>query len=212
MPKSSIVHEPALCRDTLTIKKIICYASGAPWPPPADELWDGIQADLKDACSQGELTFSKNHSDQPRRFYSIRLLDLWSFLVKKDQRWKPLRDFCHRWESARGITLSPEYDEQAGGLASPLAPSPEVKSPPAPEPPPKKRGGGPKHGRYFGPLKRHLKGRKDLRDDLDTASLVDLRNDARSRLITDGVEDIPKSRSAFNAAILDILRTLGVNR
>ena len=84
--------------------------------------------------------------------------------------------------------------------------------PKTPPPPPKKRGGGPKHGRYFGPLKRHLKWRKNEKDDLGTASLVDLRNDARSRLITDGVEDIPKSRSAFNAAILNILRTLGANR
>ena len=105
MPKSSIAHDPALCRDTLTIKKIICFASGAPWPPPADELWDGIQADLKDACSQGELPYSKNYSDQYRRFYSIRLLDLWGFLVNRDQRWQPLRDFCHRWAQVRGVTL-----------------------------------------------------------------------------------------------------------
>jgi hypothetical protein len=76
----------------------------------------------------------------------------------------------------------------------------------------KKRGGGPKHGRYYGPLKRHLKWRKYAKDDLDTALLKDLREDARNHLIANKVKDIPKSRSAFNAAILDILRTLGANR
>ncbi len=212
MLKSSIAHDPYLCRDTLTIAEIICFASGKVVWPPTDEFWLGIQADLKHACDCREILFSSHPDNRNRALYNISLHDLWLFLINKDKRWKPLRDFCHRWESARGITLSPEYDEQAGGLASLLAPSPEVKSPPAPEPPPKKRGGGPKHGRYFGPLKRHLKWRKNEKDDLGTASLVDLRNDARSRLITDGVEDIPKSRSAFNAAILNILRTLGANR
>ena len=113
MSKSSIAHDPVLLRDTLTIKKIICFASGAPWPPPADELWDGIQADLKDACSQGDLPYSKNHSDQHRRFYSIRLHDLRRFLDNQDQRWQPLRDFCRRWADARGDTQSLGADEQA---------------------------------------------------------------------------------------------------
>jgi len=68
----------------------------------------------------------------------------------------------------------------------------------------KKRGGGPKHGRYYGPLKRQLKWRKDAKDDLDTALLKDLREDARNHLIANKVKDIPKSRSAFNAAIKKI--------
>ena len=79
-------------------------------------------------------------------------------------------------------------------------------------PPPKKRGGGLKRGRYYGPLKRHLEWRKGAKNDLDTASLKDLREDARRRLTLDSVKDIPKSRSALDNAIKDALKTLGVNR
>ncbi len=78
--------------------------------------------------------------------------------------------------------------------------------------PPKKRGGGPKHGLYYGPLKTHLKWRKDNRNDLDTASLTELRKTARTRLITDKVKGIPKSRSALEDAIKAVLIELGVNR
>ncbi len=85
-------------------------------------------------------------------------------------------------------------------------------APQTPVPLPKKRGGGLKRGRYYGPLKRHLKWRKDNTDDLDTASLRDLREDARRRLNIDSVKDIPKSRSALDNAIKDALKTLGVNR
>lgn len=108
MSKSSISDNPALslCRDTLTIKKIICFASGNPGWPPTDEFWDGIQADLKDACERSELPHSRNPGDPRRRFYHIRLLDLLSFLANQDRRWQPLRDFCQRWEQARGVTLS----------------------------------------------------------------------------------------------------------
>ena len=104
MPKSSIVQDIALCRDTLTIKKIICFASGYLGWPPIDDFWDGIQADLKDACERGEIPYSKNPSDPRRRFYYIRLHDLRNFLVNQDQRWQPLCDFCRRWEQARGTT------------------------------------------------------------------------------------------------------------
>ena len=76
----------------------------------------------------------------------------------------------------------------------------------------KKRGGGLKRGRYYGPLKRYLKWRKDNKDDLDTASLTELREDALRCLTRDSVKDIPKSRSAFDNAIKDALKTLGVNR
>lgn len=115
MPESSISPDPVLLRESLTIKKIICFASGESWPP-TDEFWLGIQADLKDACSLGELRYSTPDNNPHRAYYNIRLLELWPFLVKKDQRWKPLRDFCRRWEQARGNTLSPE---QADGLPSP---------------------------------------------------------------------------------------------
>ena len=86
-------------------------------------------------------------------------------------------------------------------------------SPQLPEPPPpKKRGGGPKRGPYYSPLKTHLKWRKKNRGDLDTASLTELRKDARNRLTTDKVTGIPKSRSAFDDAIKAVLSELGVNR
>ena len=76
----------------------------------------------------------------------------------------------------------------------------------------KKRGGGLKRGRYYGPLKKHLKWRKDEKGDLDTASLKELREDARRRLTTDGVKGIPTSRSGLEDAIRAALRDLGVNR
>ena len=78
--------------------------------------------------------------------------------------------------------------------------------------PPKKRGGGLKRGPYYGPLKRHLKWRKGEKDDLDTASLKELREDARGRLTTDGVKGMPKTRSGLEEAIKAALRDLGVNR
>ena len=92
-----------------------------------------------------------------------------------------------------------------------MLPKPTVR-PKTPVPPPKKRGGGLKRGRYYGPLKKHLKWRKDTRDDLDTALLKDLREDARKRLTTDKVEDIPTSRSALDDAIKAALKVLGVTR
>ena len=82
----------------------------------------------------------------------------------------------------------------------------------SPAPPPKKRGGGPKRGPYYGPLKRHLKWRKDNRDDLETASLGDLRKEARNRLTTDKVKGMPRSRSGFEDALKAALSDLGVNR
>ena len=84
--------------------------------------------------------------------------------------------------------------------------------PKTPVPPPKKRGGGPKRGPYYSPLKTHLKWRKKNRDDLDTASLTELRKDARNRLTTDKVTGIPKSRSALDDAIKAVLSEIGVNR
>ncbi len=81
-----------------------------------------------------------------------------------------------------------------------------------PPPPPKKRGGGRKRGPYYSSLKKHLEWRKDNKDDLDTASLTELRKDARSRLITDQVKGIPKTRSGLEDAIKAVLRDLCVNR
>ncbi len=77
-----------------------------------------------------------------------------------------------------------------------------------PQPPPKKRRGGPKRGPYFGPLLTHLKWRKDNRNDLHTASLTELREDALSRLRTDKVKGIPKSRSALDDAIKKAVKEL----
>ncbi len=112
MTKLSIFHDPVLSRDALTIKQIICFASRKPDWPPTDEFWDGIQADLKDACERGELPYSKNPNDSRRRLYYIRLSDLWGFLVNRDQRWQPLRDFCRRWFTARGekppVSITPD--------------------------------------------------------------------------------------------------------
>ena len=113
MPKSSIAHDPYLYRDTLTIAEIICFASGKRDWPPTDEFWLGIQADLKHACDCGEIRFSSHADYRSRALYYISLLDLREFLVKKDQRWKPLRDFCRRWADARGDTQSLGADEQA---------------------------------------------------------------------------------------------------
>ncbi len=92
-----------------------------------------------------------------------------------------------------------------------LLPKPPVR-PKTPVPPPKKRGGGLKRGRYYGPLKNHLKWRDENKGDLATTSLTELRKDAKCRLITDKVMDIPKSRSTFEEAIKAILIELGVNR
>ncbi len=77
-----------------------------------------------------------------------------------------------------------------------------------PATPPKKRRGGPKRGPYFGPLKRHLKWRRDNRNDLHTASLLELREDALERLRTDKVMGIPKSRSALEDAIKKAVKEL----
>ena len=76
----------------------------------------------------------------------------------------------------------------------------------------KKRGGGLKRGRYYGPLKKHLEWRDENKGDLATTSLTELRKDAKCRLITDKVMDIPKSRSTFEEAIKAVLIELGVNR
>ncbi|MCH8259305.1 MAG: hypothetical protein IIC46_03770 [Planctomycetes bacterium] len=107
-------------------------------------------------------------------------------------------------------------DRSSGGFSDDPSQSPEAISDGSaqlPEPPPpKKRGGGLKRGRYYGPLKKHLKWRKDEKDDLDTASLKELREDAWRRLTTDGVTGIPKTRSTFEDAIKAALRDLGVNR
>ena len=84
--------------------------------------------------------------------------------------------------------------------------------PKTPVPPPKKRGGGLNRGPYYGKLKKHLKWRKDEKDDLVTASLRELREDARRRLITDGVMGIPRTRSGLEDAIKAALRDLGVDR
>ena len=69
-----------------------------------------------------------------------------------------------------------------------------------------------KRGRYYRPLIRHLKWRKDEKDDLGTASLKELSKDALSRLTTDKVQDIPKIRPGFEVAIKAALRELGVDR
>ncbi len=113
MPKSSIVHDPDLYRDTLTIAEIICFASGKRDWPPTDKFWDGIQTDFKHACDCREIRFSSHPDIRSRALYYISLLDLSKFLVKKDQRWQPLRDFCRRWADARGDTQSLGADEQA---------------------------------------------------------------------------------------------------
>ncbi len=94
--------DPALLlQECLTIMEIINFARGVFDWPPSDPFWRGIQTDLKDACSRKELDYSEAHDNPLRRFYYIRLDGLCRFLLSKDQRWEPLRDFCRRWEDAR---------------------------------------------------------------------------------------------------------------
>jgi len=73
------------------------------------------------------------------------------------------------------------------------------------------RGGGRRPGDYFRPLKKHLKWRHKHLGDLGTTPLQDICKDARDRLKTDGVKEIPKKR-ALEPPVKKILRELGVER
>ncbi len=78
--------------------------------------------------------------------------------------------------------------------------------------PARKRGGGLKRGHYFSRLKQHLTWRHRERQDLDTASLKQICDDARTRLNRDGVAGIPKSRSGLEDAVKAALKEIGVTR
>ena len=120
MSKPNTSYDPALLlQECLTIKQIINFARGATDWPPSDPFWRGIQADLKDACQRGNLSYSQRPLDQRRQWYYIRLDDLWPFLLSKDQRWQPLRDFCRQqWADARGDILPLDRDSKIRDLAS----------------------------------------------------------------------------------------------
>ncbi len=105
-PTTPADNDHWLRRESLELKKIINLARGAAvtdWPP--DQEWTEIFQDLKDAIDRGELPAAVRSKSASRRS-SVRLLDLWPFVKDRDDRWQPLRDFCQRWENARGISLS----------------------------------------------------------------------------------------------------------
>ena len=111
--------EEWLRRESLELKRIINLAGGEPisiWPPP-DPFWRGIFRDLKDSIDRGDLAAATRI---PRRFDSVRLTDLWPFVVDRDARWQPLRDFCQRWAARRGEVLPDGREEH-----TPLKVSPE---------------------------------------------------------------------------------------
>ena len=101
-----------LRRESLELKKIINLARGAPhkdWPP--DQEWTAIFQDLKDAIDRGELPAAVR-GKRAWMWSSVRLLDMWGFVVDRDSRWQPLRDFCQRWFAVRGeeppVSITPE--------------------------------------------------------------------------------------------------------
>lgn len=234
------IYQRAVAADKKILKRIEeasghSYASKAGWKAAKEEL-DGAFAvivkairDRRDISIRGHLD-RRDESGSPidcewfddhpelKTIYEMNALgyetwidvdgselpklETWRINVKLD--WDEI-------EKLRGETSAWPHKRGGHAVTDEPSPAPDSKGGTT-APPPKKRGGGLKRGPYYGRLKKHLKWRKDQKDDLDTASLKEIREDARRRLTTDRVKGIPKTRSGLEEAIKAALRDLGVNR
>ena len=77
------------------------------YPYPDKKICEPLNRDLHYAIVHGEL---EGIAHPQKRHDRTRLQPLWAWLIKPerkdDPRWKPLRDFCQRWEKVRGETLA----------------------------------------------------------------------------------------------------------
>jgi hypothetical protein len=103
-----------LAQDAISIKRLINIARRAEltaWDD-FDALWAARVTALYDAVMRGDLPAA---SENRFRWYTIRLVDLWSFCRKRSGDWEWCCEFCRQWSSVNGITIEPITNGTAGG-------------------------------------------------------------------------------------------------